>query len=76
MQEHLAKLAQKENESVPTTDLGDSTTAFYSERQRSNTEKEKAEMLVSHALCVPAANCASIFHSHTIKETTHVDMQR
>lgn len=44
-------MAQKESKSVPTTDLGDSTTAFYSERHRADTEKEKAEMLVSYA-CV------------------------
>lgn len=45
LQEHLATLAQKESESVPTTVLGDGTTAFYSERHRADTDKEKAEML-------------------------------
>lgn len=47
LQEHLAKLAQKESESVSTTELSDGTTAFYSERHRGDTEKKKAEMLVS-----------------------------
>lgn len=51
LQEHLATLAQKESESVPTTVLGDGTTAFYSERHRADTDKEKAEMLVSYT-CV------------------------
>lgn len=36
---------------MPTTVLGDGTTAFYSERHRADTDKEKAEMLVSYA-CV------------------------
>lgn len=49
LQEHLAKLAQKESESVPPAELGDGTTAFYSERIRGDTEKKKAEMLVSYA---------------------------
>lgn len=52
LQEHLATLAQKESESVPTTVLGDGTTAFYSERHRADTDKEKAEMLVSYYACV------------------------
>lgn len=51
LQEHLATLAQKESESVPTTVLDDGTAAFYSERHRADTDKEKAEMLVSYA-CV------------------------
>lgn len=69
MQEHLAKLAQRESESVPTTELGGGTTAFYSERHRGDTEKKKAEMLVSYADVCVWSKLYYVCHSHTGRET-------
>lgn len=62
MHEQLAKLAQRERESAPTTDLDEGTPTFFSERERANTENEKTEMLVSHTCCEHTRSLSCTFY--------------
>lgn len=62
MHEQLAKLAQRERESVPKTDVDERTPTFFSERERANTENEKTEMLVSYACCEPTRSLICTFY--------------
>lgn len=61
LHEQLAKLAQREKESAPTTDLDEGTPTFFSKRERANTENEKTEMLVSYACCERSRSLISTF---------------